>query len=133
MQHDANILFPVHPGSKKYLKQYKLRDKICEHVKVVPPVVYLDMLKLMSNSRKILTDSVGVQKEAYMLDIPCITMRDNTEWVETVDDGWNVLVGADYGKIVNAINKFEAADVKGNVFGSGDACEKICTLLKRFI
>lgn len=128
---DAHIVFPVHPRTEKYLRQYGLWNKLYEHVNVISPVGYLDMLKLMSSSRKILTDSGGVQKEAYMLGVPCITMRDNTEWVETVDDGWNVLVGADCGMIMDAIDRFEGAGVKGNVFGSGDACDKICTLLKR--
>lgn len=122
-------VFPVNPRSEKNLKQYRLWDKLCEHVKVISPVGYLDMLKLMSNSRKILNDSGGVQKEAYMLGVPCITMRDNTEWIETVDDGWNALVGADTRLIIDAIDGFEGADVKGNVFGSGDACEKIVKLL----
>lgn len=126
---DSNIVFPVHPRTEKYLRQYGLWDKLCEHVKVISPVGYLDMLKLMSSSKKILTDSGGVQKEAYMLGVPCITMRDNTEWVETVDDGWNVLVGANGEMIMDAIDGFEGADVKGNVFGSGDACEKIRRLL----
>ncbi len=126
---DANIVFPLHPRTEKYLKQYGLWNKLCEHVKIITPVGYLDMLKLMSNSRKILTDSGGVQKEAYMLGVPCITMRENTEWVETVDDGWNMLVGSDYSLIVDSINEFEGADVRGNAFGSGDACEKIRRLL----
>jgi UDP-N-acetylglucosamine 2-epimerase (non-hydrolysing) len=126
---DFNIVFPVHPRTEKYLKQYSLWDKLCEHVKVISPVGYLDMLKLMSNSKKILTDSGGVQKEAYMLGIPCITMRENTEWVETVNDGWNVLVGSDCGMITAAIDRFEGTNVKGNVFGSGNACEKIRNLL----
>jgi UDP-N-acetylglucosamine 2-epimerase len=126
---DANIVFPVHPRTEKYLRQYGLWDKLCEHVNVTSPVGYLDMLKLMSNSKKILTDSGGVQKEAYMLGVPCITMRDNTEWVETVDDGMNVLVGADCTMIMDAINGFECSDVKGNAFGNGDACERICEIL----
>jgi len=87
------------------------------------------MLKLMSNSKKILTDSGGVQKEAYILGVPCVTMHENTEWVETVDNGWNVLVESDYSLIVDSINKFEGADIKGNAFGSEDACEKIRRLL----
>lgn len=126
---NANIVFPVHPRTQKYLRQYGLWNKLCEHVKVIPPLGYLDMLKLMSSSRKILTDSGGIQKEAYMLGVPCITMRENTEWVETVEDGWNMLVGSDYNKIIEGINDFEGADVMGNVFGNGHACENILKLI----
>lgn len=129
---NAHIVFPVHPRTKKYLMQYGLWDKLCEHVNVISPVGYLDMLKLMSSSRKILTDSGGIQKEAYMLGVPCITMRENTEWVETVGDGWNVLVGADFNMIMDAIDEFEGTGAKGNVFGSGDACRKICSILEGF-
>jgi len=75
------------------------------------------------------TDSGGVWKEAYMLGVPCVTMRENTEWVETVEDGWNVLVGADYGMIVDAIEGFEGADLRGGVFGRGDASERVCEVL----
>ncbi|UGV40622.1 UDP-N-acetylglucosamine 2-epimerase (non-hydrolyzing) [Methanococcoides orientis] len=126
---DANILFPVHPRTKKCLQQYGLWDKLRENVNVISPLGYLDMLKLMSSSRKILTDSGGVQKEAYVLGVPCITMRNNTEWVETVDDGWNVLVGADCGLIIDAINGFEGTGMKGNMFGFGDACEMIYKII----
>lgn len=126
---DIPVVFPVHPRTEKYLKQYGLWDKLCEKVKVIPPLGYLEMLKLMVHSRKILTDSGGVQKEAYMLGVPCITMRENTEWVETVEDGWNVLVGADYGKIVDSIKNFEGANERGSIFGNGDASKKICSIL----
>ncbi|MEL4305932.1 non-hydrolyzing UDP-N-acetylglucosamine 2-epimerase [Methanococcoides sp. LMO-2] len=127
---DEHVVFPVHPRTKKYLIKYGLWDNLCENVSVISPVGYLDMLKLMSNSRKVLTDSGGIQKEAYMLGVPCITMRDNTEWVETVNDGWNVLVGSDCNMIMDAINGFEGSGMKGNVFGSGDACERICSVLE---
>ena len=127
---DQEIVFPVHPRTEKFLKEYGLWDELCQHVKVIPPVGYLDMLKLMANSSKILTDSGGIQKEAYMLGVPCVTMRENTEWVETVKDGWNVLVGADYEKIVDAIAGFEGADVRSDVFGKGDASERICEILE---
>ena len=76
------------------------------------------------------TDSGGIWKEAYMLGVPCVTMRENTEWVETVEDGWNVLVGADYGKIVDAIMGFEGAGRAGGVFGRGDASERVCEVLR---
>lgn len=126
---DIPILLPVHPRTEKYLKQYSLWDKLCKEVHVIPPVGYLEMLKLMADAKKILTDSGGVQKEAYMLGVPCITMRENTEWVETVEDGGNVLVGAEYEKIRDAILNFEGARVKGNVFGNGDACVNILKVL----
>lgn len=126
---DIPIVFPVHPRTEKYLKQYGIWDKLCEKVKVISPLGYLEMLKLMVHSRKILTDSGGVQKEAYMLGVPCITMRENTEWIETVEYGWNVLVGADYEKIRDTILNFEGTKERGNIFGNGDAARKICEIL----
>ena len=129
---DDTIVFPVHPRTEKYMKEYGLWDELCQHVKVIPPVGYLDMLMLMANSSKILTDSGGIQKEAYMLGVPCVTMRENTEWVETVEDGWNVLVGADYEKISDAIVGFEGVGVRNDVFGKGDASEKVCEILSSF-
>lgn len=126
---DIPIVFPVHPRTEKYLKHYGLWDKLCEKVKVIPPLGYLEMLKLMAHSRKILTDSGGVQKEAYMLGVPCITMRENTEWVETVEDGGNVLVGTDYKNIVDAIKCFKGSTSKKDVFGIGNSSEKICKIL----
>jgi UDP-N-acetylglucosamine 2-epimerase (non-hydrolysing) len=129
---DIPVVFPVHPRTEKYLRQYGLWDKLYEKVKVIPPLGYLEMLKLMVHSRKILTDSGGVQKEAYMLGVPCITMRENTEWVETVEDGWNVLVGADHEKIRDAILNFEGAKKRGNIFGTGNACIDICEIIKKY-
>ena len=128
---DETIVFPVHPRTEKYLQDYGLWDKICECVKVIWPVGYTDMLKLMSNAKKILTDSGGIQKEAYMLGVPCITMRENTEWVETIEEGWNVLVGSDYEKIVDAIRGFWGADERSDVFGGGDASEMILNLISK--
>jgi UDP-N-acetylglucosamine 2-epimerase (non-hydrolysing) len=90
---------------------------------------YPDMLMLEKNARKILTDSGGVQKEAYILRVPCITLRDNTEWVETVEVGWNVLVGADKGRISRAVRGFECRGVQRAVFGDGDASERIVRIL----
>jgi UDP-GlcNAc3NAcA epimerase len=87
------------------------------------------MLHLMKHAKKILTDSGGIQKEAYVLGVPCITLRENTEWTETLMGGWNILVGADKGKILAAV----VADVRTNsnntVFGKGDAAEKIVRII----
>ncbi len=75
----------------------------------------------------------SIQKEAYMLGVPCVTMRENTEWVETVEDGWNVLVGADYGLIVDAIEGFEGADGRSDAFGMWNASERVCEVLRSFL
>lgn len=127
---DILIVFPVHPRTKKYLMRYGLWNKLCEKVKVIPPLGYLEMLKLMAHAKKILTDSGGVQKEAYILEVPCITMRENTEWIETVENGCNVLVGADYENIRNAILNFEGDKVRENIFGQGDTAKRICEILR---
>jgi UDP-N-acetylglucosamine 2-epimerase (non-hydrolysing) len=120
-----NIVFPVHPRTRNYLKQYGLWEQANKSLTLIPPVGYLDMLKLMANAKKILTDSGGVQKEAYMLKVPCITLRDTTEWVETVDAGWNSLVGADYQQILDAIRNVDRPTKWEALYGNGNASEKI--------
>lgn len=124
------IVFPVHPRTTKFMKQYDLWEKAREGLILIGPVGYLDMLKLTSNAKKVLTDSGGLQKEAYMLGVPCITLRSNTEWVETVNEGWNVLVGSDRGAIRNAITNFECTRIKREIFGTGNASIIICHLLE---
>jgi UDP-N-acetylglucosamine 2-epimerase (non-hydrolysing) len=124
------IVFPVHPRTEKYLKQYGLWDNLCENVIVIPPIGYLEILKLMAHAKKILTDSGGVQKEAYMLGVPCITLRENTEWVETVEDSWNVLVGSNYVQIMKMIIEFEPLNHQNKVFGS-DASNKIRQIISK--
>lgn len=99
---------------------------------MIEPVGYLDMLRLMAGAEKILTDSGGVQKEAYVLGVPCVTLRENTEWVETLEDGWNVLVGADRERIVKAVNGFEPQSKQRDVFGSGDASGRIREIINGF-
>jgi UDP-N-acetylglucosamine 2-epimerase (non-hydrolysing) len=123
---DKTIIFPAHPRTEKVLKECGLYDKLKASVKLIKPLGYLDFLKLMLHATKIITDSGGIQKEAYILKVPCITLRDNTEWVETVEDGWNVLVGANRVEIVKMIKDFEPSlkTHKGR-FGRGDASNKI--------
>ncbi|ODS40248.1 MAG: UDP-N-acetylglucosamine 2-epimerase [Candidatus Altiarchaeales archaeon WOR_SM1_79] len=129
---DETIVFPVHPRAEKFLRRYRLYDKLKKHVDITKPLGYLDFLKLMNNAKKILTDSGGVQKEAYILGVPCVTLRENTEWVETVDGGWNVLVGADNDKIVRMVNEFEPKGKQRKVFGNGDARERIVGVMKEY-
>ena len=101
-QLDIPVIFPIHPRTKNRVKEYNL-ESLLEKIQVIEPVGYLDMIKLEKNSRAILTDSGGIQKEAFWLKVPCITLRDETEWVETVKFGWNRLVGADYDIILSAV------------------------------
>lgn len=99
------IVFPVHPRTKKRL--YDLGWYPPNHILAIDPVSYLDMLSLEVNAFIILSDSGGVQKEAFWVGVPCLTLRRETEWVETVESGWNVIVGTDSKKIVEACKKFE--------------------------
>lgn len=117
----GDVVFPCHPRAEKCLKQLGLWESLIARARVIRPVGYLDMIMLEKSARKILTDSGGVQKEAYLLGVPCITLRDETEWVETVEDGWNVLAGADKEKIVGLTGSFEPKSEQRDVFGTGDA------------
>lgn len=102
-QADVPVVFPVHPRTRKFLEEYGLFSRLPDNTRIIEPLGYLDMIRLMGSAKKILTDSGGIQKEAYMLGVPCVTLRENTEWVETLHDGWNVLVGSDEEKILAAI------------------------------
>ncbi|KLK87734.1 UDP-N-acetylglucosamine 2-epimerase [Methanoculleus sediminis] len=125
------VVFPVHPRTWKCLTGYGLLTKMPENIRVVEPLGYLDMIRLTAHAEKILTDSGGVQKEAYMLGVPCITLRENTEWVETVETGWNVLVGAEKGRITDAIRHFSPGVRQRNLFGDGNASVLIGKILTR--
>jgi len=125
------VIFPVHPRTQKFIKTHGLEEKIKDNVKLVKPVGYIDFLWLEKNAKKILTDSGGIQKEAYLLKIPCITLRENTEWVETVEDKWNVLVGADKEKIIDASINFIPPEKQSNHFGDGKASYKIKEILNK--
>ena len=100
-------------------------EKLPHNMMIIEPLGYLDMLKLMGGSKKILTDSGGIQKEAYLLMVPCITLRENTEWVETLEHGWNVLVGADRELIVKTVMDLKPLSKQSRIFGDGRASEKI--------
>jgi UDP-GlcNAc3NAcA epimerase len=117
------IVLPIHPRTHKAIKLAGFSP--AQNVKLVDPVGYLDMLWLEKNARMILTDSGGIQKEAYWLGVPCVTLREETEWVETVQAGWNILAGTEQEKILNAIRNFPLPASRPALFGNGDASLKI--------
>jgi len=114
-----DIVFPCHPRTEARLKQQGLWNEHRDKVTIIKPIGYLDMLVLESRAHQILTNSGGIQKDAYMLKVPCITMRMQTEWVETVEDGWNILTGAKKEKILQAAMEFKGQTIQRNVFGKG--------------
>lgn len=127
---DLEIIFPIHPRTENFLKHVKLYAKLkkCKNVQITKPVGYIDFLALLQNAKKIVTDSGGVQKESYLLGVPCITLRKNTEWVETVKAGANILTGANTGKIIKAVKEWMPHSPffnKKPIFGDGKTSAKI--------
>jgi UDP-GlcNAc3NAcA epimerase len=126
---DLPVLFPLHPRTRKRLQEFGIEPG--KNVRVIDPVGYLDMLQLERSAACILTDSGGVQKEAYYLAVPCVTLRTETEWVETVAAGWNRLSGSDPDAIVEAVRSM--ADVHGlphpDLYGAGDSACRIVAVL----
>ena len=125
---DMPIVFPVHPRTAKYLEQYGI--ELPKHIITIDPVGFYDMLDLEENCFQIVTDSGGVQKEAYFFGKPCITLRDQTEWVETVDAGWNRVVGADTKAVLNALSAKKPEGMQISLYGDGDAGSKILNIIK---
>jgi len=129
------IIFPIHPRTARLLPRDPEKFNQFAGVRLIKPVGFLDMLQLVANARMVLTDSGGVQKEAFFLDTPCITLREETEWTETVESGANVLAGIDGKRIVAAAARWQArlaagerldfGRSAGQPFGDGAAAGKI--------
>jgi len=126
---DEPIIFPVHPRTRKAMKV--LGYSPARHVQLIEPVGYLDMVMLEQSARMILTDSGGIQKEAYWLGVPCVTLRDETEWVETVHAGWNALVGANTARIIQTVRSFAPAEERPVLYGDGQAAARCVALLEQ--
>jgi UDP-GlcNAc3NAcA epimerase len=125
---DEPVVFPVHPRTRQALERAQLRLR--PPVLALEPVGYLDMLALEDGARAILTDSGGVTREAYFLGVPCLTLRDETEHVETVESGWNRLVGTDPERVVEAMRTFRPVGRPAPVFGDGTAGTRIVAMLE---
>ncbi|MBV6422335.1 MAG: UDP-2,3-diacetamido-2,3-dideoxy-D-glucuronate 2-epimerase [Steroidobacteraceae bacterium] len=126
-----SVVWPVHPRTRGALRQIGCLEKLSQHARLIDPVGYLDMVQLEKYAALIATDSGGVQKEAFFYRVPCVTLRDETEWVEIVDAGWNRLAAPQV--VDNLVQTIEGAvgstgqDV--SPYGSGDAAEKIALRL----
>src|SRR5881227_589372 len=124
-------VFPLHPRTRARLEAAGLFERLeaADRLRLAPPLGYLDFLTLARGARAILTDSGGVQKEAYLLGTPCVTLRDTTEWVETVDAGWNVLVDLDREAAFAALERKPPPGDRPELYGGGHAAERICDVL----
>ncbi len=127
MESGRRVVFPVHPRTRAQFAKIGIEPGA--NVLVIDPVGYLEMLVLEENAEAIVTDSGGVQKEAYFAGKPCITLRDRTEWTETVQAGWNVLVGTDKQAIAEAMCNFRPKGERPELFGDGHAAERVVEAL----
>jgi UDP-GlcNAc3NAcA epimerase len=133
-----NVLIPLHPGTLKRVKDYvdhDLRNALLNHPKILvcEPLSYLDLVHALDSSFLVMTDSGGLQKEAYFSRKPCVVIRNETEWVELIENNFAIIGGNEENEILIAVEKAKSISIPqwSNLYGNGDACEKICkTLLK---
>lgn len=128
---DLPVVLPLHPWTHHALR--RRNQATPENVRVINPVGYLEMLVLESHARALLTDSGGVQKEAYVLGVPCITLRDETEWVETVSTGCNVLAGASTRAIIDAAGNIDTGKLRPELYGDGHASERVAAIVEALV
>lgn len=137
---NETVIFPVHPRTRRKIEELSgaagtaafTTSAAASNVKMIEPVGYLDMLALEQQARLILTDSGGMQKEAYFFGVPCVTLRPETEWVETVEAGWNIIAGAERDEILRAVTEREwPQSAPPLLFGDGRAAGKIVEHLAR--
>ena len=136
------VILPMHPRTAHVIQDAGLALPPGEALRTVPPLGYLDMIALVADARMVLTDSGGLQKEAFFLGRPCVTLREETEWVETVTGGGNVVAGTDDGRIRAAVAAWDAALARGepdfaagiqSAFGDGAASAKIVAQILEFL
>lgn len=126
---DRPVIFPVHPRTQKFLQEYHLTWSA--QTRLIEPVGHLDMLALVQAASQVATDSGGLQKEAFLLGTPCVTLREETEWPETLEGGWNILVGSRPEAIIEAFKRPQPQPLSRHPFGEGDAAQRIAAFLHR--
>jgi len=124
---DLPVVFPLHPRTRGRIVEFGLKPG--GNVRTLEPVGYLDMLALQAQAACVLTDSGGMQKEAYYLGVPCVTLRDETEWVETVAAGWNTLAGTDPDRILTAVRERMRDGSPPPIYGDGTTARRIAMIL----
>ena len=127
---DIPIILPLHPRTKMKIKNLKFKN---ENINIIKPIGYLEMIYLLKTCSLVMTDSGGLQKEAFFFKKPCVTLRDETEWIELIENGFNKIVGADEDKIISGYQ--EMSKIKNNyninLYGNGEASKKIINELKK--
>jgi len=126
----TNVIFPVHPRTKNVLVLNNI--EVGQNVFLIEPQGYFDFISLIKGASKLLTDSGGIQKEAYILGVPCLTFRSETEWVETIDVGWNKLVDYYAKDVVEMIEKFEVPKDRPLIYGSNVAIKMRDIIIEEF-
>lgn len=128
---EIQIVLPLHPRTKNILKTSNI--ELSDNISIIEPIGYLKMVYLIKNAKMIMTDSGGLQKEAFFFEKPCITLRDETEWVELIENKFNVLAGADKDKIIDLYHTYEFNnDFSADLYGGGKASEIIVNELLEF-
>ena len=122
------IILPLHPRTKKIISESSFAN-LLTFLNVIDPISYIETQRLEMSAKVILTDSGGMQKEAFFHKVPCFTLRDETEWVETVDSGWNNIVGSSFNKIIAAINNYVKPAEQHNYYGNGTSARNILQVL----
>lgn len=130
ISNETPVILPLHPRTLQLTVKLGIQD-LLNGLRIIEPLSYLPMTKLQMNAKTIITDSGGIQKEAFFHKVPCITLRDETEWIETVELGWNIIAGANKEKILQAYKTATIGQkVKGQPYGDGSAADKILQTLK---
>lgn len=129
------VYLPLHPRTKQKIVQFGLQNILeqANNIKIVEPVSYLEMLLLEKHAKAIITDSGGVQKEAYFMKVPCITLRNQTEWIETVEVGWNQLINPLITDLATTLKGIQNGQPVENLYGDGKAAQKIMEILAQEI
>lgn len=132
---DLPVIFPIHPRTFKKFEKYGIKMEDFPNIYFIEPSPYLSMVHLISQASIVITDSGGLQKEAYILKIPCITIRDTTEWVETVQDGWNYLIGDNLSKIHATVKSFQINPMKkqSETYGDGRTAEIMVSIIMNYL